>query len=1105
MADDDVYSPKLWLEAWTRPGHATFGRLDPDVPVRRCSFTRLMSGSGQADAIIPTTYPRFAELVYSDPDTPANAASSLLRIMAEGHTGPLFEWIPTSRAAEADAVDPDIEIPGQGIESVLGYARTECWDWAGGDDEQSRFPDWIWGGRNVLGDINCRAIAERVTLTKARIDDGTFTITVINDLGTETTGAIAYDETALGVDVALTALANVTFVEVDETSDGWRLSFQDASTGWIISANSSGLVGQWRLDVDATGGTFTVTIDGNASGNIAWNADAAALKAAIEAVTGITTVTVTKDVSADPNHGWIIEFDNPDSVSTFTANAGGLSGGASTAVPDQLDPLVSVTVDEQGNVQPLGWEISRSFLTEIDHGTVIEFRCWETGDPALPAGCTAAFMFNGLEPMFPGVQKVQAVKAGGIYQASAYVTGGNVGDTIRMVIRDIAENEIASVEATIAVAGTWQLITLTDVRIPEGVDEVIFRFGHVDEDGVDPGRLFVACPELNEGLAPTSVGGIIQALYADATVDHVADGRLVWDDGSGTNTPYLTLDFDDLVDSNGDAWDDPIVSLTIKRGMSYLGVMGEIGKLGYEWRVVPDDWQQGTWLWQIYNPGGMGTDRSADPTPTIEGGRDITRRDVRMFLPGFTDIAVEGGGQNVGRDRNAALIAALGRIEGYKPEQDLNTLAEAGAAAAAAAAGAADQSLSLTYTIAPADPTHPLPLSAYDVGDLLKVQDPPDVVKQTRRVASLQGVFGADQTTEFVAQLGTVSYVGQMAVQEAVRILTAEFKAIRAGVGECCDPFTYPPLASYYTQSGTPGGIADDVREYSYNLEAAKFVHTWPMPNNLAIGDYAWFAVQLFGGSPASITDMPAGYTADVDLTDSTVDPTHYYIFRKVIDGTESDSTFTVDEHVRVSLVSWRTPANGSTLPDPVYSIVSTDVAGGVGDGVDCNPVSGLSDGRHAVYVVTHANKGAYVAPSTGYSELGYIVSENVARRPRTFVEQAEIDVVGGSENPGDIDWNDTSGFRQYRTWTIAVALDEGAPSVLSPGSDHDLLGNREADANHPHYALIDGSRAFTGPVLMDEQAGDPATPATGQWWLYFKAGGLFVMDDTGTVTGPLS
>jgi hypothetical protein len=41
--------------------------------------------------------------------------------------------------------------------------------------------------------------------------------------------------------------------------------------------------------------------------------------------------------------------------------------------------------------------------------------------------------------------------------------------------------------------------------------------------------------------------------------------------------------------------------------------------------------------------------------------------------------------------------------------------------------------------------------------------------------------------------------------------------------------------------------------------------------------------------------------------------------------------------------------------------------------------------------------------------------------------------------------------------------------------------------------------------VLFDEQGSDPATPSAGFWRLYTKAGGLYLIDDGGSVVGPFA
>lgn len=40
--------------------------------------------------------------------------------------------------------------------------------------------------------------------------------------------------------------------------------------------------------------------------------------------------------------------------------------------------------------------------------------------------------------------------------------------------------------------------------------------------------------------------------------------------------------------------------------------------------------------------------------------------------------------------------------------------------------------------------------------------------------------------------------------------------------------------------------------------------------------------------------------------------------------------------------------------------------------------------------------------------------------------------------------------------------------------------------------------------LIVQEESTDPSTPATGKWKLYFKSGGIYIIDDAGVVTGPL-
>jgi hypothetical protein len=91
-------------------------------------------------------------------------------------------------------------------------------------------------------------------------------------------------------------------------------------------------------------------------------------------------------------------------------------------------------------------------------------------------------------------------------------------------------------------------------------------------------------------------------------------------------------------------------------------------------------------------------------------------------------------------------------------------------------------------------------------------------------------------------------------------------------------------------------------------------------------------------------------------------------------------------------------------------------------------------------------------------------------------------------------------------SWTLTVKSNDGVDTlkVLNPG-DHGFF---TSDGNGAYMDLIafDGSAylAKTGLTEWDEQGSDPSTPASGKWKVYFKSDGLYIVDDAGTVVGPL-
>lgn len=92
-------------------------------------------------------------------------------------------------------------------------------------------------------------------------------------------------------------------------------------------------------------------------------------------------------------------------------------------------------------------------------------------------------------------------------------------------------------------------------------------------------------------------------------------------------------------------------------------------------------------------------------------------------------------------------------------------------------------------------------------------------------------------------------------------------------------------------------------------------------------------------------------------------------------------------------------------------------------------------------------------------------------------------------------------------SWTLTVKSNDGLTTlkVLDPGE----FGFLYPDGNGGYLDIVqfDGSIYLTkdGLTEWDEQASNPSTPASGKWKLFFKAGGLYLIDDAGTVIGPVT
>lgn len=129
----------------------------------------------------------------------------------------------------------------------------------------------------------------------------------------------------------------LTYNRSDTTIGGSGMARRLTSSAIDTSIHMPGNEVQ-QVAVSATGGTFTITYAGQTTSAIAYNATAAVVLAALEALSNIPAgaMRVEMTVSASPLFTWLIEFGGSlgeTNVAQVTCGAGSLTGGAGTATP----------------------------------------------------------------------------------------------------------------------------------------------------------------------------------------------------------------------------------------------------------------------------------------------------------------------------------------------------------------------------------------------------------------------------------------------------------------------------------------------------------------------------------------------------------------------------------------------------------------------------------------------------------------------------------------------------------------------------------------------------------------------------------------------------
>jgi len=194
------------------------------------------------------------------------------------------------------------------------------------------------------------------------VDFGTVANTCTLTLDGQTTAPIGSASSAADLETALEALSNVVAVTVSKSGTVFTIEFTDIDgmanqSQLTASVYQSSGSSTHRITVDVvdevaavneqqtvtltgtpTGGTFTLTFDGQTTGTIVYNASSGTLDTALEALSNIGASDLT--VSGSAGGPWVVTFGGSlaaTDVALMTGNAGSLTGGTAQ----------TLTVDEE--------------------------------------------------------------------------------------------------------------------------------------------------------------------------------------------------------------------------------------------------------------------------------------------------------------------------------------------------------------------------------------------------------------------------------------------------------------------------------------------------------------------------------------------------------------------------------------------------------------------------------------------------------------------------------------------------------------------------------------------------------------------------------------
>jgi RHS repeat-associated protein len=303
-------------------------------------------------------------------------------------------------------------------------------------------------------------------VTRQRFDDET------------TTGALGNATTAPKARVSYVAnyydAANRLVTTADYGTNGaaaWtRPSTPDARSDAVLRTDTSyagDSVQQVQLTGNPTGGTFTLTFNGQTTSALAYNASAATVQSALQALSSIGGGNAL--VASGTSGGWVVRFAGSLAGSpepALTGNGSGLTGGT--------NPSVAITVTSLGGDAGRVQQVTdpRGLVSKLDYNwlgrTIRTVENFSAFAPSNSADKTTEFTYDGMNHTLT----IQADLTGGAYQRTGYVysitTSGGSGLNSNDILSATqfpdpsTGNPSSSQQESYTVNALSQQITMTD-------------------------------------------------------------------------------------------------------------------------------------------------------------------------------------------------------------------------------------------------------------------------------------------------------------------------------------------------------------------------------------------------------------------------------------------------------------------------------------------------------------------------------------------------------------------------------------------------------------------------------------------------------------------